>query len=72
MPPEPLTDEEIAKLRLLLPYAEVVRAEAEYDAARRLVIRRWKGMVIALAALVGAIMMLWNQFKAGFQALMGN
>lgn len=72
MAPEPLSDEEIAKLRLLLPYAETVRAEAEYDAAVRLLIRRWKGMIIALAAVVAAVVVLWQHFKAGMQALVGN
>jgi hypothetical protein len=72
MPEDPLTREEIAKLRLLLPYAEAVREEAEYDAAVRLLIRRWKGMVIALAAVVGALVVLWQHIKAGFQAILGN
>lgn len=72
MPPEPLTPEEIAKLRSLLPYADAVREEAEYDAAVRLLIRRWKGMIIALAAVVGALVVLWNHVKAGIQALIGN
>jgi hypothetical protein len=69
---EPLTPEEIAKLRALIPYAEVVREEAEYDLAVKLLIRRWKGMIIALAAVVAAVVVLWQHFKAGFTALMGN
>lgn len=72
MPPEPLTEEEIAKIRALLPFAEIVRSEAEYDAAKKLVLRRWKGMVIALAALVGAFMVLWQHLKAGVHALLGS
>jgi ferric-dicitrate binding protein FerR (iron transport regulator) len=69
---EPLTPEEIEKLRALLPYAEAVRSEAEYDAAKRLVMRRWKGMVIAMAALAGALVVLWQHFKAFIQAVVGN
>jgi hypothetical protein len=69
---DPLTPEEIAKLRTLIPYAEAVREEAEYDAAVRLLLRRWKGMIIALAAVVGAFVVLWQHIKAGFQAIIGN
>jgi hypothetical protein len=72
MSEDPLTREEIAKLRALLPYADIVREEAEYDAAVKLLIRRWKGMIIALAAVVGALVVLWQHLKAGFQAIMGN
>lgn len=71
MPPEPLTDEEIAKLRTLIPYAEAVREEAEYDAAVRLLLRRWKGMIIALAAVVGALVVLWQHIKAAWTAMVG-
>lgn len=72
MPDDPLTPEEIAKLRSLLPYADAVREEAEYDAAVRLILRRWKGMVIALAAVVGAFVYLWNHGKAFIQSILGN
>jgi hypothetical protein len=71
MPDDPLTPEEIAKLRTLLPYAEAVRQEAEYDAAVRLILRRWKGMVIALAAVVGAVIFLWQHLRAFIQNIVG-
>jgi hypothetical protein len=71
MSDEPLTPEEIAKLRALLPYAEIVRSEAEYDAAVKLLVRRWKGMIVTLAAVVAAVVVLWQHFKAGIQAIVG-
>lgn len=68
----PLTDEEIAKIRALLPFADSVREEAEYDAAKKLVLRRWKAMVIGLATIVAAIVLLWNHLKAAIQATLGS
>jgi hypothetical protein len=68
----PFTDEEVKKIRALLPYAEVVTAEAEYDAAKKLIIRRWKGIIIGLAAVVGALMILWTQLKHFVQSVAGS
>lgn len=71
MPDDQLTPEEIAKLRLLIPVADAVREEAEYNAAVRLLLKRWKGVVIAAAAVVAAIIFLWNHAQAGLRAFLG-
>lgn len=72
MPPEPLTDDEIAKLRTLLPYAEIVREEAEYDAAVRLLIRRWKSIVVGIAAVVAALAVIASAVRTYWQHLIAN
>lgn len=64
MSQQPLTDEEIAKLRDLLAVAEIVKAEAEYKAAVQLVLRTWKGAVVAAAAFIGALLLLREQLRA--------
>jgi hypothetical protein len=71
MPDDKFTPEEIAKLRLLIPYAEAVSKEAEYDAALRLLMRRWKGLVIACGALVAAGVALAQHIKAAIQHFLG-
>lgn len=59
-----LTADEIEKLRTLLPLVETIKAEAEYTAARRIVLRTWKQAVISIAALIGALLILRDQLKA--------
>lgn len=71
MSQEPLTPEEIAKLRTLIPYAEVVREEAEYDAAVRLLIKRWKSIVIGLAAIIAALGVIGAAVRTYWQHLAG-
>jgi hypothetical protein len=69
--PQPLTPEEIAKLRALLPVAEIVRQEAEYQAAWRLVLTRWKAVIVWLAAFIAAVIVIWNAAKHGWQSFTG-
>jgi hypothetical protein len=71
MPDDHLTPQEIAKLRLLIPFAEAVSEEAEYHAAVRLLLRRWKGIVVGSAALVAAGVALGGHIKAAIQAFLG-
>jgi hypothetical protein len=71
MPDDHLTPQEIAKLRLLLPYAEAVSEEAEYHAAVRLLLRRWKGIVIWLAAVIAAGVAVGQHIKAAIQTFLG-
>ena len=58
MSTEPLTLEEIGKLRALLPVADQLRQEAEYHLAWRLVLARWKAIVIWVATLVAAVVII--------------
>jgi len=67
----PLTEDEIQQLRELLKVAEVVKEEAEYKAAVRLVMQTWKRVVIGLAAFIGAILILRDQLRALWQWFMG-
>lgn len=60
----PLTEDEIEQLRDLLKVAEVVKEEAEYKAAVRLVMKTWKRVVIGLAAFIGALLLLRDQMRA--------
>jgi hypothetical protein len=72
MDDRPLTPAEIEKLRALLPVAEIVRQEAEYQAAWRLVLGRWKAVVIWIAAVIAAVILIrdfalktWTGFVGG-------
>ena len=71
MPDDPLTPEEIAKLRSLLPYTDLIRKDAEYSWAWRLVRDQWRSVVIGFAAVVGAVVVIWNAVKLGWQGLIG-
>lgn len=59
-----LTPDEIEKLKSLLPLVDTIREEAEYTAARRIVLRVWKQTVLGIAAFIGAVVMLREQLKA--------
>jgi hypothetical protein len=71
MPDDKLSPEEIAKLRLLIPFAEAVSEEAEYHAAARLLMRRWKGIVIGVAAVLAAGVAVGQHIKAAIQHFLG-
>lgn len=57
----PLTDEEIAQLRILLPLAEEVKAQAEYRMAQRLVFKAWRQGVLAISGFIAAIYLVRDQ-----------
>lgn len=67
----PFTEDEIEQLRDLLKVAEVVKEEAEYKAAVRLVMKTWKRVVIGLAAFIGALLLLRDQVRALWTWFMG-
>jgi hypothetical protein len=71
MTEQPLTPEEIAKLRALLPVADKVREEAEFNIAWRLVVSRGKAIVVWVAALIAAVIVIWNAAKHGLQNMLG-
>lgn len=71
MSQQPFTEDEIEQLRDLLKVAEVVKEEAEYKAAVRLVMKTWKRVVIGLAAFIGALLLLRDQVRALWTWFMG-
>lgn len=71
MSQQPFTDEEIAKLRELLDVAEVVRKEAEYKAAVRLVLSTWKTAVVWVGGFVAAILLLRDQIRMLWTGITG-
>lgn len=66
------TSEEIQQLRELLTVAEIVKEEAEYRAAMKLVLKTWKNIVLGLAGFIAAGVLLrehlskfWAWFVGG-------
>ena len=64
MSQSPFSDEEIARLRNLLAYEEIISEQAQYRAAQRIVLRTWRGLIIGIAAVIAAL----ATFYAGAQA----
>lgn len=64
-----LTENEIFKLRELLEVADVVKSEAQYKAAVRLVLKSWKNAVIGAAAMIAALILLKEHLADALQAL---
>lgn len=56
-----LSDEEVEALRKLVPLADQIHKEAEYKAARRLVIQTWRTSIVLLAGLVAAVVLIKDQ-----------
>lgn len=65
-----LTPDEVEALRAIIPHINELRVEAEYRAARRLLITSWRQSVILLAAFVTAMLILREQLK-GFVVWLG-
>ena len=61
MPTRPLSDDEIDKIRLLIPLADEVKTQAEYRIAQRLVFKAWRQTVIALSGFIAAAYLLREQ-----------
>ena len=60
---EDLTPEEIEALRKLIPLADEIRKDAEYQKSRNIVWQHWKGLVIGFGLLVGTVAALFDQIK---------
>ena len=58
-----LTDEEIAQLKELLPFAEQLKREAKYRAARRLVLETWRGSIIFYSGLIASVVVFNDQLR---------
>jgi len=65
------TDEEIEKIRLILPLIDTVVEEAEYSAARRLVLATWRKGVIFIGGFIAAIMVLKDYLREALRWLVG-
>jgi len=61
-----LTPDEIASLKTLIPLAEQIKREAEFSAARRLVLGRYKSAIIGLATFLTAVVLLRDQIAQLF------
>ena len=59
-----LTDDEIVRVRELLKHADDLQQEAEYRLAKRLLIKRWRGFVIGLAGVVGALYVIKDAVRS--------
>jgi len=68
----PFSEEEVKKLRELIEIVEVVKEEAEYRTAVRLVLRTWKNIVIAVGATIGAIILLKDFLHKLWQVFVGS
>ncbi len=67
---EDLTDEEIAALKSLLPHANTLIENAKIDEAKSILWKRWKGILLSLAAVIGAITVTWDWFLEGLRTIL--
>ena len=61
---EKLTDEEIHALKRLVPLADEIVKDAEYQKSRNIVWQHWKALVVGVATFLIAALFLWEKFKA--------
>lgn len=73
-----LSEEEINKVRALLeheglyeflPYVEQAAAEQKLSAARRLLWKQYRQLIIGLAGLLGALVMISEGFRAVIKSI---
>lgn len=65
------TDEEIEKIRRVLPLMDTVVDEAEYRAARRLVLATWRKGVIFIGGFIAGLVILKDYLREGTKWLLG-
>lgn len=58
-----LTEDEIESLKLLVPYAEQIKDQAELDAARALLRSFYRKSVVGLAGLIAAVIVIFANLK---------
>lgn len=58
-----LTDEEVEKLRSLVPVADQIKKEAEYRAAQRLVLATWRQGLIFVSGFIAAAYLFREQLS---------
>ena len=59
-----LSEEEITALKKLVPLADVIATDAEYQKSRNLVWKHWKGLIITVAAALTAVLFIGDKLKA--------
>ena len=57
-----LSTEEVKGLRDILDYKEDLVSMMRYRAANQIIINRWRGAIIAMAALITAMFVIWDKF----------
>lgn len=60
-----LSEDDIAALKKLVPLADEIAKDAEYQKSRNLVWKHWKGLIISIAATLTAVLLVWDRLKAG-------
>lgn len=65
------TDTEIETIRRVLPLIDTVVEEAEYRAARRLVLATWRKSVIFIGSFVAALILLKDYLREALRWLLG-
>lgn len=68
---EPLTDDEIGKVRKMIDVCDLVVEEAEYRAARRLVLQTWRKGVIFLGGFIAGLIVLKDYLREALRWLLG-
>ncbi len=59
-----LSEDEIKALKKLVPLADEIAKDAEYQKSRNVVVQRWRTLIIGLAAFIVAVALLWEKFRA--------
>lgn len=68
---EPWNDDEVEGLRELLKFKNEIKAYAEYHYAKRIVVAKWRGLIIGTASLLGAFILLKDKAEGGMKWLLG-
>jgi hypothetical protein len=61
---EQLTLEEVAKLRKLIDHVDQIEAEMELKAAKRLVMKASRTLILGVASIVVALAVTWDKVEA--------
>lgn len=61
--PESLTEEEVVKLRILIDHADQIEAEMKFKAAKRLVWKASRTLIIGVASIVVALAVTWDKVE---------
>ncbi len=58
------TPEEEERLKVLLPYVEDIVEDAEYKRSWNVIWKNWRAVILTAAAVLTAIILIWDKFKA--------
>ena len=62
---EPLTSEELGSLRKLIEHADQIDAEMKFKAAKRLVWKATKTLVLGVTSIIIALALAWDKVEGG-------